>query len=362
MLFVVHLLLVSLYVLNNVYACQLVAMHQTVITNNEDDSGITIRLRGANPCGNKLTYVITELPAYGAIYQLSQIYNLHGYNPISGKQITEKNTVVDWSSNRIYYVATSRRSGRLLADAFSFMITDGKNKSFDGTLTIVDKSGAIVGSDFLTGDEGWTIIGNAKAGAGAGAVSAPKFQPFNRGESFNYYIYAKDEIINHSKFGEQDKSLWYFNAPAKFLGNKGAAYGGHISFSIGLFAGDIASLSKGVNLVELECKQCGYNTGITLAHRFSKIHFKNAIAHFKIELVETANWLKDPRDSLKHWSAPSKCEFIQVLSRLSGIRILGDITTWYETVAIDNVFLSNTKNIVPLCAMGRSDASVCTCE
>ena len=354
MLFVVHLLLVSLYVLNNVYACTLTAMHQTVVLDNNDDSGITIRLKGANPCGNKLTYVITELPTYGTIYQLSQVFNLHGYNPISGKQITEKNTVVSWSSNRIYYVATNRRSVRLLSDAFSFMITTGKNTSFDGTVTLVDKSGAIVGSDFLTGDEGWTIIGNT--------IALPKFEPFNRGKSFNYYIYAKDDIINHSKFGEQDKSLWYFNAPAKFLGNKGTAYGGHISFSIGLFAGDIASLNRGGNLVELECKECGYKTGITLVHRFSKIHFSHQIANFKIELVETANWLKDPQDTLKPWSAPSRCDFIQVLSRLSGLRILGDITTWYETVALDNVVLSNTKNNVPMCAMGRPDAAVCTCE
>ena len=360
MLFVAHLLLVSLYVLNNVYACPLIAMPQTVVMNSKDstEGGNVIRLKGANPCGNKLTYVITDLPRYGAIYQLSQVYNLHGYNPISGKQITDKNTVVDWSSNRVYYVPNSRRSVRLQSDAFSFIITDSKNKSFDGTVTVVDKSGTIVGSDFLTGDEGWTIIGNA----GAGAVTVPTFEPFNRGKSFNHYIYAKDDIINHSKFGDQDKSLWYFNAPAKFLGNKGAAYGGHISFSIGMFAGDIASLSKGVNLVELECKECGYNAGIRLAHRFSKIHFKHAIAHFKIELLETANWLKDPQNSLKRWSAPSRCEVIQVLSRLSGLRILGDITTWYETVAIDNVVISNTKNIVPACAMGRPDASVCTCE
>lgn len=358
MLIVVHLLLVSLYVLNNVYACTLTAMPQTVTINHDDDSGIMIRLRGANPCGNKLTYVITELPTYGTIYQLSQIYNLHGYNPISGKQITEKNTEVSWSSNRIYYVPTGRRSVRLLSDAFSFRITDGKNTSFDGLVTVVDKSGAIVGSDFLTGDEGWTIIGNAKAGA----VSAPQFEPYHRGKLFNYYIYAKDEIINHSKFGEQDKSLWYFNAPAKFLGNKGAAYGGHISFSIGMFAGDIASLNRGGNLIELECKECGYKTGITLVYRFSKIHFEHKIANFNIELLETANWLKDPQDSLKQWTAPSKCEFLQVLSRLSGLRILGDITTWYETVALDNVFLSNNKNIVPACAMIKPDASVCTCE
>ena len=355
MLCVVHLLLVSLYVLNNVYACTLTSMPQTVVLDS-GDSGNMIRLKGANPCGNKLTYVITELPTYGTIYQLSQIYNLHGYNPISGKQITDKNTVVSWASNRVYYVPNGRQSVRLLSDAFSFMITDGKNKSFDGTVTVVDKSGTIVGSDFLTGDEGWTILGNA------GAVSAPKFEPYHRGKLFNYYIYTKDDIINHSKFGEQDKSLWYFNAPAKFIGNKGAAYGGHISFSIGMFAGDIASLNKGGNLVELECKECGYNTGITLVYRFSKIHFEHKIAHFKIELLETTNWQKDPQDSLKQWSAPSKCEFIQVLSRLSGLRILGDITTWYETVALDNVFLSNNKNNVPACAMVRPDAAVCTCE
>ena len=355
MLFAAHLLLVSLYVLNNVYACPLIAMPQTVVMNSADD-GNMIRLRGANPCGNKLTYVITELPTHGTIYQLSQVFNLHGYNPISGKQITEKNTVVDWSSNRVYYVPTGRRSVRSAADAFSFRITDGKNSSFDGLVTLVGKSGAIVGSDFLSGDEGWTIIGNA------GAVSAPQFEPFNRGKSFNYYIYAKDDIINHSKFGDQDKSLWYFNAPAKFLGNKGAAYGGHISFSIGLFAGDIASLNRGGNLVELECKECGYKTGIRVVYRFSKIHFSHKIANFKIELLETTNWLKDPQDSLKQWTAPSKCEFLQVLSRLSGLRILGDITTWYDTVALDNVALSNNKNIVPACAMGRPDASVCTCE
>jgi len=361
MLLGVHLLWISLYVLRNVfrnvYACPLIAMHQTVVMNHDDaDGGNMIRLKGANPCGNKLTYVITELPTYGTLYQLSQVFNLHGYNPISGKQITDKHTAVDWSTNRVYYVPTGRRSVRFLSDAFSFMITAGKNISFDGTVTLVDKSGTIVGSDFLTGDEGWTIIGNAKA------VTAPLFEPYHRGKLFNYYIYAKDDIINHSKFGEQDKSLWYFNAPAKFLGNKVAAYGGHISFSIGLFAGDIASLNRGSNLVVLECKECGYQKGITLAYRFSKIHFEHKIAHFKIELLETVNWLKDAQDSLKPWSAPSKCEFIQVLSRLSGLRILGDITTWYETVALDNVALSNNKNIVPACAMGRPDASVCTCE
>lgn len=54
---------------------------------------------------------------------------------------------------------------------------------------------------------------------------------------------------------------------------------------------------------------------------------------------------------------------IQVLSRLSSLDILGDWTTWYETMALDNVQILNTKTgQIPVCAMSRPDASICTCD
>lgn len=48
---------------------------------------------------------------------------------------------------------------------------------------------------------------------------------------------------------------------------------------------------------------------------------------------------------------------MQVLSRLSGLRILGDWTEWYETVAIDSVQISNLRAQLPLCSMTMPDAS-----
>jgi hypothetical protein len=44
---------------------------------------------------------------------------------------------------------------------------------------------------------------------------------------------------------------------------------------------------------------------------------------------------------------PSRCTFIQVLSSLSKLSILGDFTTWYESVGLDSVALVNTKGASP---------------
>jgi hypothetical protein len=55
---------------------------------------------------------------------------------------------------------------------------------------------------------------------------------------------------------------------------------------------------------------------------------------------------------------------IEVLSGLSGLRILGDLTDWYESIALDAVSLkapASGRSEVPTCAQGTPDASVCTC-
>lgn len=89
--------------------------------------------------------------------------------------------------------------------------------------------------------------------------------------------------------------------------------------------------------------------------------FSGSTTTFTIPLMEDKGWLKDPQNILIAWKAPSKCDLIQVLSRLSSLRILGDWTNWYESVALDNVGLFNVKGQLPLCAMQRPDASVCKC-
>jgi hypothetical protein len=354
-----------------------IALHKLVVTTPES-KGIVIRLQGVEKSGKRLIYVISQLPERGTLYQLSNVYSSHGYEPIHGTQITTKNTTITVSNNRVYYKPRPQRVCSERADSFSYTVNVHAQAKGDaqannphpanangGTITIVDPSGTIVCSDFLLGPDGWTIIGNKER------VSAPIYEPYSRNNFINHYIYATD---NHNHISttkpttptisQRDKALWYFNAPSKMLGNMGIAYGGYISFIISIFAGDTQKMNQGVNLVELECGRCGYNKGITLGYPMPTNPIINNMASFKIELTETSIWQKVTQDTTTSHKGPSKCEFIQVLSQLSGLRILGDLTTWTETVALDNVYIiGNTNNspIIPLCAMSKPDASICTC-
>ncbi len=58
-------------------------------------------------------------------------------------------------------------------------------------------------------------------------------------------------------------------------------------------------------------------------------------------------WKKDPKNSLVAWTQPSKCEMVEVLTGISSLRILGDHTRWYESVAIDSVSYSRGTAGVP---------------
>ena len=55
-----------------------------------------------------------------------------------------------------------------------------------------------------------------------------------------------------------------------------------------------------------------------------------------ISLTEKV-WKEDPKNVLNAWGHPTQCEMVEVLSGLTGFKILGDHTKWYESVAIDNV-------------------------
>jgi hypothetical protein len=289
--------------------------------------------------------VISQLPAHGTLYQLSNVYSSHGYEPIQGAQITTNHTTVTGSNNRVYYRPAYRRLRSEHADSFSYTVTAhaqaqaSPQLSNKGTITIVDSSGTIVCSDFLLGPDGWTIVGNKER------VSNPMYEPYSRNNFINHYIYGTDNHVHISttKHSQRDKALWYFNAPSKLLGNLGIAYGGYISFTMSIFAGDMKKMNQGVNLVELECSRCGYNMGYPMPTD----PIINNMASFKIELTETANWQKIPQDTMtsrNERTSPSKREFIEVLSQLSGLRILGDLTKWTETVALDNVYISNNKS------------------
>jgi hypothetical protein len=229
---------------------------------------------------------------------------------------------------------------------------------------LVPPSGAIIGSNFLLNNEQWSITGNKAS------TSSATFEPYSRGTMLNYYIAGSDDLINVDSSTSPDRSLWYFEAANRYYGNQGIAYGGSLQFTVASFSGDFSSLNAPLtNVVILECASCQgpVGKGITLGYNLQALAkssngpFTGTTKRISISLTESGGWLKDTQNTLKSWAKPSKCDMIQVLSRLSKIRILGDWTTWYETVALDDVQIANIKGELPICAMSLPDASVCTC-
>jgi len=243
---------------------------------------------------------------------------------------------------------------------FTYTVSNGRTTSPAGIVTVAPLSGALVGSDFLLDAQGWTITGNKVS------PSPASFEPYSRGLLLNHYVFGTDDVINVNNFGDVDQSLWYFQAPPAYLGNHGIAYQGTLSFTLGAFAGNFSQTNgNALHLVELECATCHgpVEMGIKLAFPLAQIMpaFDGSPRVFSLTLSETAGWLKDPQNSAKPWGPPTRCDMIQVLSRLSALRVLGDFTSWYESVALDSVTLTNTQGQLPLCALQQPDASVCLC-
>lgn len=355
------------------------ARHQLVVVDSADSVVIRLQsyskqiLKNGVLSNENIQYKIMTLPPSGGLSQLSSVYSKYGYTPMNGAKIMTVGTVITGSENRVYY---GRPDPDFLAEekwgTFEFTATGVAGlASYSANVTLVPPSGALVSSNFLFGAEDWTISGNQMT-----TPYPAKFEAFSRG-TLNYYIVGSDDLVNVGdtyigETGKTDQSLWYFDAPSKFYGNNGIAYGGYISFTIHSFSGDFKSdklNSDDTKAILLHCKDCEgpVHGGITLALPLGVLKssypslFKGTPSEISVKLLETEGWMKDPQNTLLPWSTPSQCDMIQVLSRLSKIQILGDWTNWYESVALDNVKLSNTKGQLPLCSMARPDASVCTC-
>jgi len=208
-----------------------------------------------------------------------------------------------------------------------------KSTSPVGRVTFVPPSGVVVGSAFSRGGEGWAIVGNK--GSSPHPVA---YEPSSRGTAMNHYVYGSDDTINTDSANGNDRSLWYFQAPAKFLGQQGITYGGDLKFTLASFHGDFSANklndglgNSGLHLVELYCDACNVNRGVKLAFPVSAYKggaFTGAAQVFQLPLLESSGWVEDPKNTLLPWKKPSQCTFIEVLSSLDSLVILGDFTRW----------------------------------
>jgi len=346
------------------------APHQLVVVPRGGDA--LIALGGYDLDGDQLQAVVTALPSSSSgatLYQLSRVFSDYGYEPKQGKAVASVGEVATGSLNRVYYKRPTADVEPVGAwDVLEFTVSDldpfgrVKSTSLPGKVTVVPPSGILVGSHFGRDSEGWQVVGNKAAS------HAVTYEASSRGQ-LNQYVYGSDDTINTDVTGGSDRSLWYFNAPAKFMGHHGIAYGGALEFLLSSFHGDFRPEKlnqgldrSGLHLVEIHCAECNTNRGVTIAFPVSAATpFTGSTTSYSISLVESAGWIKDPKNTLLEWPAPTQCEFIEVLSSISSIRILGDFTSWYESVALDQVHLKNSRAQLPICAQQRPDASQCTC-
>lgn len=345
-----------------------VALHQLI----EVDKGseVVLHLHGHDLDGDKTTTTITTLPTSGELYQLSHIFSTHGYDPKIGSRITTVPIQIpNTSKNRIVYrrpiSETWDREPYGEWDRFNYRVSDGEDESMDGTVVLVPPSRIIVGSDFRFDSEEWTTIGND------GLKTNDVVYEQSTSGAMSYYIYSTEKSINVDEDGN-DQDIWYFVLPRKFHGRQSLVYGGTFGFTLSSFSGDFAMDKRHyggekINLVEITCERCNFNRGVTLGYPLrSSIHFNGKTTNFSLNVTETSGWMKDPKNTLHDWIIPTKCEFIEVLSSISSIRILGDFTTWYETVSIDSVRLVSSppkgRYQIPTCAQIFPDGRRCSCR
>lgn len=312
-----------------------------------------IRLSGYDVDGDKLTATIISAPSSGSLYQLSQVFSDYGYEPMRGTAIGSVPTVVTGSMNRIVYTPPANTNPPLGAWAqFQYTVTDGTTVSEPGIVWLVPEHKQIVASDFATGLDGWSAIVNGAREA-AKSAGGLRFEPYSRG-LLNHYVLATDMEIDTNRRSKDDDARWYFQAPAKFLGNHAVAYGGKLEFSMASAAGDFAAGNRNGNaaVVVIDCATCNSGAGVrlvTFAETTTRVKLDGTTQRVALNFVE-GEWYEDPKNVLLDWGKPTKCEMVEVLSGITGFKILGDHTRGRESIGIDDVSFKHGSAVPVACA------------
>jgi hypothetical protein len=224
-------------------------------------------------------------------------------------------------------------------DSFQIVasVDGGSSFPYQASIHVLSSTSPVVlaSEDFATGSNSFVAEDDK-------GTYAATYEPTSIGASMNRYIYASD----------RDRGTWWFLFPSKFLGDQAMSYGGSLSFTLSSSAGDFSSsvlrtksvgsrAAGGVWGAMLDCSTCAHGAGITLGFPVENLGFSGKTKSFSLSLLES-QWRKDPHNTLvTAWSAPSKCELVEVLSKLSAIRVLGDFTTGMESVSLDTVRLNS---------------------
>jgi hypothetical protein len=177
-----------------------------------------------------------------------------------------------------------------------------------GLLPSRSSAGSIATSDFSVNDEGWRISGDATS-------AVPSYVP--TGGNPGGFIQVFDQVLG---------DVWFWEAPAKFLGNVSGAYGQPLTF-------DLRMRGSGPLFSDSDIILAGGS--LTLHFETSPVPTDVAWTSYSVLMMEAAGWkvgsLAGP--------APTQAQFLSVISSLDRLGIRGEFITGPDNGDLDNVVL-----------------------
>jgi hypothetical protein len=164
---------------------------------------------------------------------------------------------------------------------------------------------ALASSSFDQDDEGWIVVGDAFGPYYAATGGYP-----------GGHIYATDFVIG---------GVWYWQAPAKFLGDKSAAYGGTLTFD--LRQSNISSQFDDIDVI--------LSTGDSTLIFDTPYNPGAEWTAYTVNLTASPGWLNATTGR-----PATEAELRLVLSSLTELDIRGEYRTGTDTGSLDNVVLN----------------------
>lgn len=170
------------------------------------------------------------------------------------------------------------------------------------------KDQVIVADSFSQDAAGWTIVGDAQGGYVVASYSED-------GGVADGYIYAKDDVLG---------GVWYFNAPAEYLGDKSNYYGATMRFSLFQKSAMARQFESTDIIIESGDKRISYQ----LPH-----YPEEEWGDYAIVIDEESVWLNGNYNSN---DKATKSDIEAVLANITGLRIRGEYETGPDTGGMDN--------------------------
>lgn len=167
----------------------------------------------------------------------------------------------------------------------------------------------LASSGFDVGTEGWAAVNGST-----------QIQSVAAGGAAGGYVRASDSATG---------ALWFFNAPASFLGDQSAAYAADLSFSL---RSELVSAPLSGSYAQVQLLG---NNGLLLAWSSGQNPGADWTP-YSVSFDVTAGWTKGSLSG----AAASEAEIRSVLGSLKALRIRGDYGQAVDTTGLDSVSIT----------------------